>query len=49
MLNIVFSYGGEPVLIHQILLGFEWIREKKLNKQRNKRKNEKKLNKQDSF
>ena len=23
----IFSYGWEPILIHQILIGFEWIQE----------------------
>ncbi len=28
MIDIIFQYGWEPVLIHQILIGFEVIREK---------------------
>ena len=27
MLYILFSFGWEPVIIHWILLGFEWIQE----------------------
>ena len=30
MRDIIFSYGWEPVLIHQILIGFEAIRESNL-------------------
>ena len=32
MLDIIFSYGWEPVLIHRILIGFEWKREKNKDK-----------------
>ena len=30
MIDIVFSYGCEPVLNQRILIGFEWILEKEL-------------------
>ena len=42
MLDKIFSYGWEPVLIQRILIGFEWIREKYINL---KKKNETRLSK----
>ena len=30
MIDIIFSYGWELILIHRILIGFEWIRENPL-------------------